>query len=190
MEVAHPVDDEAVESALDCNINNLHTALHHTHHTNSALPCPACACHLPSLILTFTYASLHAFNTCLAVELKMCSLAVWDHVSAVSPPAMMCLDLLSTTCYFSCTAAIQAERAPSSRHSCKSKAMQPVTDSHISGNQILADLVYKTECLLSKYSMSCTRTWGRGHLPGPRSRAEQSTCQQHAPCRRQLSLQR
>ncbi len=24
--------------------------------------------------------------------------------------------------------------------------MQPVTDSHISGNQILADLVYKTEC--------------------------------------------
>jgi len=146
LEVAHPVDDEAVESALDCNINNLHTALHHTHHTNSALPCPACACHLPSLILTFTYASLHAFNTCLAVELKMCSLAIWDHVSAVSPPAMMCLDLLSTTCYFSCTAAIQAERAPSSRHSCKSKAMQPVTDSHISGNQILADLVYKTEC--------------------------------------------
>ncbi len=37
LEVAHPVDNEAVESPLDCNIDNLHTALHDTCHTNSAL---------------------------------------------------------------------------------------------------------------------------------------------------------
>lgn len=125
LEVAHPVDNEAVESALDCNIDNLHTALHHTHHTNSVLPCCACVRYLHSLILTITHAFFHAFNTCLAVGLGTYipgQLAVWGPILAVSTPAIVFLDLASIACGCSCTAAAQAERAPSSRNLYGSKS--------------------------------------------------------------------
>ena len=99
LEVAHPVDNEAVESALDCNIDDLHTALHHA---NSALPCCACMHYLhDSLILTFTSAFSHAPNTCLPVGPVTYSpgqLAVWDPILAVSTPAVVFLELVTMTC--------------------------------------------------------------------------------------------